>query len=104
MLMIMKKMHRYVLHNYSHIIVKLYHQCIERSQKVPHGHAWPRITTIMITLKKRTCIYNHSQCIIVILMCNDHDRPVQTKNDDYGLQARGLKRKNKEHYFEKALS
>ena len=35
-------------------------------------------------------------------MCNDHDRPVQTKNDDYGLQARGLKRKNKEHYFEKS--
>ena len=58
----------------------------------------------MITLKKRTCIYKHSQCIIVILMSNDHDRPVQTKNDDYGLQARGLKRKNKEHYFEKALS
>ena len=33
-------------------------------------------------------------------MCNDHDRPVQTKNDDYGLQARGLKRKNKEHCFQ----
>ena len=36
-------------------------------------------------------------------MSNDHDGPVQTKNDDYCLQGRGLKRKNKEYYFETAL-